>query len=109
MTALIIFAGTFVLVFGIGFQSLNAINGQYIAAVLSSIAVSISNLILFKTLPQATPFEVVAYVIAGPIAIVCSMWVHKRWFTKCPAATTAHLRKGCKRSEAPQSMEPPAK
>jgi NADH:ubiquinone oxidoreductase subunit 6 (subunit J) len=79
MTAALIFVSTFVLVFALGFQSLNVNNGHYKAAFLTSFAIAASNLILFKTVPQAGVLEIGAYLIAGPFAIVCSMAVHDKW------------------------------
>jgi hypothetical protein len=80
--AFLIFASTFVLVFALGFQSLNVNSGKYMAAFLTSFFISASNIVLYKTVPQAGLLEVAAYLSAGPFAIVCSMWVHSRWMKK---------------------------
>lgn len=82
MTALIIFGSTFVLVFALGFQSLNVNNGHYKAAFFTSFAIALSNLVLFKTVPQAGVMEIAAYLTSGPFAIVASMWAHRRWVKK---------------------------
>jgi hypothetical protein len=82
MTAFIIFTSTFILVFALGFQSLNVNNGHYKAAFFTSLAIAISNLVLFKTVPQANWIEIVAYLCAGPLAIVASMWCHRCWMKK---------------------------
>lgn len=79
MTALLIFGSTFVLVFALGFQSLNVNKGHRWAAFYTSFAIAASNLILFKTVPQAGAFEIGAYLLAGPFAIVASMAVHDKW------------------------------
>ncbi len=79
MTALLIFASTFALVFALGFQSQNVNNGHYKAEFLTSFAIGMSNLILFKTVPQAGAAEISAYLIAGPLAITASMWAHERY------------------------------
>jgi len=79
MTALVIFASTFILVFALGFQSLNVNNGHYKAAFLTSFAIAVSNLVLFKTVPQADWIEILAYLTAGPLAIVASMACHRKW------------------------------
>jgi hypothetical protein len=78
MTALIIFGSTFILVFALGFQSLNVNNGHYKAAFFTSFAIALSNLILLKTVPQANWLEIAAYLTSGPFAIITSMWAHKR-------------------------------
>lgn len=79
MTALLIFSSTFVLVFALGFQSLNVNNGHYKAAFFTSFAIALSNLVLFKTVPQAGVMEIGAYLTAGPFAIVASMKAHDWW------------------------------
>lgn len=79
MIALTIFASTFILVFALGFQSLNVNNGHYKAAFMTSFAISGSNLVLFKTVPQADTLQIIAYLVAGPCAIVCSMLAHRKW------------------------------
>lgn len=88
MIAITIFACTFVLVFALvfalGFQSLNVNNGHYKAAALTSFAIGASNLILFKTVPQADMLQIIAYLVAGPVAIVCSMYAHRRYMTQKP-------------------------
>ena len=82
MIALVIFFSTFVLVFALGFQSLNVNNGHYKAAGLTSLAIGISNLVLFKTVPQADLMQILAYLIAGPLAIMSSMWAHRKWMKR---------------------------
>ena len=82
MIALTIFASTFILVFALGFQSLNVNNGHYKAAFWTSFAISISNLVLFKTLPQADPVQIAAYLSGGPFGIVTAMWAHRRTMKK---------------------------
>ena len=79
MTAMLIFISTFTLVFALGFQSLNVNNGHYKAAFFTSFAIGLANLILFKTVPQAGFFEIGAYLLAGPFAIVASMKAHGWW------------------------------
>jgi hypothetical protein len=78
MTALLIFISTFILVFALGFQSLNVNNGHKAAAFFTSFFISGSNLVLFKTVPQAGVLEIGAYLLA----IVCSMCAHERWMNK---------------------------
>lgn len=79
MIATTIFVSTFVLVFALGFQSLNVNNGHYKAAFLTSFAISASNLILFKTVPQADWMQILAYLTGGPFGIVASMWAHRKF------------------------------
>ncbi len=49
---------------------------------MTSFAIALSNLILFKTVPQAGAFEIAAYLLAGPFAIICSMAAHDRFMKR---------------------------
>ena len=82
MTALILFASTFTLVFALGFQSLNVNRGHYIAASLTSFLIGASNIWLYRYLPDADIKQVAAYLFGGPIGIVCSMHAHRKWMKK---------------------------
>lgn len=82
MTEIYLFGSTFVLVFALGFQSLNVNGGHYALAFATSFAIGLSNLVLFKLVPQATLPEMAAYLSGGPIGIVASMWVHRRFVSR---------------------------
>lgn len=79
LTAFLIFISTFVLVFCLGFQSLNVNNGHYKAAFLTSFSIGLTNIVLFKTLPQSDTWEIAAYLFGGPFGIVGSMWAHQKF------------------------------
>ena len=80
MTALTLFASTFALVFFLGLQSLNVNSGRYAAAFVTSIGISIGQIILYKLAPDADGGQIAAYLTGGPFGIVASMWVHRRVF-----------------------------
>lgn len=82
MTALILFTSTFILVFALGFQSLNVNRGHYLAAFNTSFVIGCSNLWLYRYLPEADPIQIAAYLAGGPIGIVCSMRAHRRWMRR---------------------------
>lgn len=79
MTALGLFVSTFVLVFGLGFQSRNVNGGHYMAAFFTSFMIGGGNLVLFKLVPNAGVAEIGAYLAGGPLGIVASMWAHERY------------------------------
>lgn len=79
MQAILIFISTFFLVFALGFQSLNVNGGHYKAAFLTSFLIGTSNLVLFKTVPDASWIEMAAYLGGGPFGIVASMWAHEKY------------------------------
>jgi hypothetical protein len=78
VSTLLVFVGTFIAVFALGFQSLNVNQGHYKSAALTSFAIGGSNLFILKIVPDGGIYAMVAYLIAGPLAIVASMWVHQR-------------------------------
>ncbi len=79
MSALLVFASTFATVFALGFQSLNVNRGHYRAAAVTSFVIGGSHLVLYKMLPDGDPLTCAAFLLAGPLAIVCSMWAHDRF------------------------------
>ena len=80
MTAMILFASTFVLVFFLGLQSLNVNSGRYVAAFVTSFGIGLSQLALYKLAPDADGGQIAAYLSGGPFGIVASMWAHRRVF-----------------------------
>jgi len=89
MTTFYVFLATFATVFSLGFQSLNVNNGHYGAAAMTSLAIGGSHLVLYKALPDGDMAACTAYLVAGPLAIVTSMWAHghySAWLVrrKCP-------------------------
>lgn len=78
MTELTLFVSTFVLVFGLGLQSLNVNNGHHVAAAVTSFAIGSMQMVLFKLAPNATWTEIAAFLLGGPFGITASMWAHPR-------------------------------
>lgn len=80
MSALIIFAATFGVVFCLGFQSINVNQGNYKLAFLTSTLIGVFNLVILKMIPAVHVWtDMAAYIIGGPIAIMTAMYVHARW------------------------------
>lgn len=82
MQALCIFAATFVTVFALGFQSQNVNQGHYKSAFLTSFAIGAGNLFILRMVPDGDELAMAAYLCAGPLAIMASMWVHDRTLGK---------------------------
>ena len=91
MTELLLFASAFVSVFALGFQSLNVNGGHYAAAFLTSFAIGLGHLALYRWMPDAGTTQIAAYLLGGPLGlpmvvpvivavfgIVASMWTHRR-------------------------------
>ena len=73
MTELILFTSSFLLVFALGFQSLNVNNGHYRAAFLTSFGIGAANIAVLKLAPNATGTQIAAYLAGGPLGIICAM------------------------------------
>lgn len=79
-----LFGSTFVVVFALGAQSLLVNNGRYAAAFCNSFLIGACNLVLFKLAPQATAFEIVAFLCGGPLGIVSAMWTFRHLHRRLP-------------------------
>ncbi|MGB6056354.1 MAG: hypothetical protein WBG17_14070 [Burkholderiaceae bacterium] len=79
MSALALFASTFVLVFALGLQSLMVNRGHYVGAFVNSLLISAAQLLLLKLGPDAAGAEVAGYIFGGPFGIVCAMYAFRRW------------------------------
>lgn len=90
MTELILFGSTFVLVFALGFQSLNVNGGHYLAAALTSFVIGAAQMLLLKLGPDASATEIIAFLCGGPLGIVTAMRVHPLWIRR-RRARDAHL------------------
>lgn len=77
MSALLLLASTFGVVFTLGLQSLLVNNGHYIAAACNSVAIGVCQLALFKLAPDATGLDIAGYLAGGPLGIVASMAVYR--------------------------------
>lgn len=78
LNALYLLIGTFALVFCLGLQSQLVNNGHFISAFVNSVAISSAHLVLYKLTPNASGWEIAAFLSGGPFGIVCSM-VFYRW------------------------------
>jgi len=74
-----LFGSAFGVVFALGFQSLNVNAGHYRLAFCTSLLIGVFNLFLYKLAPNVhSPLEIAAYLLGGPIGIVCAMKAHAR-------------------------------
>lgn len=79
MDALYVFFATYITVFALGFQSRNVNTHQYWAAAFTSVAIGLTHLVLYRILPEGNTSTMVAFIVAGPLAITSSMYAHARW------------------------------
>ena len=79
---LILFVSQFLLVFLLGFQSLNIVRGYYVLAFLTSLFLGVASWFTINIVANASMFDVlsitfIAYIFAGPIAIISAMRTHE--------------------------------
>ena len=79
MNTLTLFGSTFVLVFALGMQSLMVNRGYFVGAFVTSLLISVAQLLLLKFGPDAIGTEIVGYVLGGPFGIIAAMFAFQRW------------------------------
>lgn len=80
MSSLLILASVFASVFCLGLQSQFVNNGHYVLAALNSFLIGLAALTLYRSMPSTTAWlDVAAYLLGGPVAIVCSMVFYRRF------------------------------
>ena len=83
MIELLIFVATFFTVFLLGFQSLIVNSGHVGIAMINSTLIGVAQLFLLKNIPHSgSVSEYIAYIVAGPLAVPCAIYIHKRWFKR---------------------------
>lgn len=74
---LLMFAGSFVLVFLLGVQSRNVVAGRYMAAVMTSFGISVSNFIFVKYAATGSYDVFFVNAAGGCLGIAGSIWFYK--------------------------------
>lgn len=82
MNAAMLFASTFLLVLALGLQSQFVNNGHYLSAFANSALISLGQLGALQVIHANGPAEYAAYILGGPIGIVCSMALYRRHFKR---------------------------
>lgn len=77
MNALLLFASQFVVVALLVIQSQNNTHGRFWMATWTSLGIGIAQVLTFKLLPDATPTEMIAWIVAGPFANMFAQWVKR--------------------------------
>jgi hypothetical protein len=79
---IVLFLSQYILIFIIGFQSQSVRDNRYGAAMLGSVFIGLAQLFQWKVMPNATPSQMIVWLLAGPLGIVSSMWLHPIIFRK---------------------------
>ena len=78
MIELALFASAFTTVFSLGFQQQNVIHRHFGMAAATSLLIGISQIFLWRTLPDANTSQILATLCGGPVGIVTAMWAHPK-------------------------------
>jgi hypothetical protein len=84
MNAFLLFTGSFFIVLALGFQQNNVHYRRYQAAFLNGIFIGIMNLLVLRLGPNASPVELAAFLMGGPLGIVAAIWLNCKI---CPQAS----------------------
>jgi len=82
MTHAALFLSAFSTVFLLGFQQQNVIGGHYLAAVVVSLGIGVSQIFLWRLVPTADGWQIVATLAGGPCGIVAAMYLHPKLMRK---------------------------
>lgn len=74
---LLMFAGSFVLGFLLGIQSRNVVTGRYMAVVMTSLGISVSNFIFVKYAATGSYDVFFVNAAGGCLGITGSIWFYK--------------------------------
>ena len=82
MTEIALFSAAFMTVFSLGFQQQNVVGGHYVAAFFTSFVIGASQIVLWRFIPDASVHQIVSTLMGGPLGIVASMVVHRKYMRK---------------------------
>lgn len=82
MNALLLFLGSFFIVFALGFQQHNVHYRRYQAAFLNGIFIGIMNLLVLRLGPSASPVEMAGFLTGGPLGSVAAIWLNGKVFAQ---------------------------
>jgi lipoprotein signal peptidase len=82
MKEIVLFGGSFALVFALSFQQHHVHCRRYGFTFVNAVIIGALNLVMIKLGSQASPTEMLAYISGGPIGNVVAMWVHDKVFSE---------------------------
>jgi hypothetical protein len=81
-TEILLFASQFATIFLMGFQQHNVHGRHFVSAMLTSLFIGVAQAFVWRKMPDPSATELSAWLLAGPLAIVASMWLHPKLFKK---------------------------
>lgn len=82
MNALLLFIGSFFIVFALGFQQHNVHYRRYQAAFVNGIFIGIMNLLVLRLGPSASPAEMATFLMGGPLGSVAAIWLNGKVYAQ---------------------------
>ena len=77
MNAVLILLGQFLAVFLLGFQSRCVNSGKAGVSFCTSMLIGMCQVWMFKSIPAAQGWELLAFLLGGPCGIVASIYAHR--------------------------------
>lgn len=76
MNAILLFLGSFFLVFALGFQQHNVQHSRYQAAFVNGIFIGVMNLLVLRLGPSASTAEMAVFLMGGSLGSVAAIWLN---------------------------------
>ena len=76
MHALLLFLGSFFIVFALGFQQHNVHYRRYQTAFVNGIFIGCMNLLLLRFGPSASLGEMATFLMGGPLGSIAAIWLN---------------------------------
>lgn len=90
MKEIALFGGSFALVFALSFQQHHVHCRRYGFTFINAVIIGMLNLVMLKLGSQASPTEMLAYILGGPMGSVVAMWAHDKVFLENPIHPTGN-------------------
>jgi hypothetical protein len=80
--AVLLFLSSYLVVLLLGFQSLCAVNYQYVGAATMSLPLALTNFYIIRAIADTKFlwYEFISYCLGGSLGIMTSMFVHQTFF-----------------------------
>lgn len=111
MKELALFCGSFATVFALSFQQHNIQLRRQTVALINATFIGMLNLLILKIGSQASPSEMMAFIVGEPLGTLAAMRLHDRWLQRndpqvLSGCASRHITKAQERScQKPLYME----
>ena len=88
MNGMLLFFGSFFLVFALGFQQSNVQHSRYQAALVNGLFIGVMNLLVLRIGPSASTMEMIAFLIGGSLGSAAAIWLNGKIFVRTGSKKT---------------------